>query len=153
MNKQLKTFTEKDYKVLWHCGFWDGALSGCLKTHDGEFLFFDCIIDDYDSTGPDDDEETEYIHYRVYALYKPTDEQKEYLISSQNYWEKALGYYHTNWDYRYPLGNPDRFSKEKDKTIKKPEGDFPEFDKNQIIGFTTMKDLYESAYINGQRKK
>ncbi len=150
---KLETLRAEDYKVLWQCGYYDGVLSGVMKKHSGEMLYFDCFIDECVVENEDQENEKIY-HYRVYYLHKLTDEQKEILIARHNLWVEYSGN-GSDWDYRW---NPDKrtgkvidwenYYKEKEKL---PE--FPEFGLDSVVGYTTDDELYRSKRVNGQIKK
>lgn len=43
----LKSYQGKDFKVLWHNNYYDIPLSGCLLTKDNQFLFFECVVQNF----------------------------------------------------------------------------------------------------------
>jgi hypothetical protein len=76
----------QDVKLLWHCGFWDGPLSGMLL-YRGEMCWFAMIVEN------EDDDESWYRRFAVIGL---TSDQ----VADEQYWHDLFRtYVGTHTDY------------------------------------------------------
>ena len=57
---------EKDIKLIYHSGYWDGPLSGVCQYKEKRY-WFNCVHDYHDKT-----EEGESLDMRIYAVYDLT---------------------------------------------------------------------------------
>jgi len=83
----------RDFKVLWHCNFWDGPLSGVMM-FEGREHWFETLLE-----GPVGfNLEGEVLMGRVYAIVLLTDEQIARLRSDHEDFQRHVG---THTDYTY----------------------------------------------------
>lgn len=149
----LEILRAEDYKVLWQIDHYDGPMSGILKTHKDEMLYFNCFIDECIVNNEDQENETIF-HYRVFSLHKLIDNEKEIFISRKYLCNKYTGN-GSEWDFRWDLEKRvglkiDWKEYEKEKS-KLPE--YPQLGFSSIVAYTTDDELYRSRVLNGQIKK
>ena len=75
---------QPDLKMLWHCNYWDGPLSG-VALYEGEHVWFELTDDD------------DYGDNRVFSLYRLNPEDKEEIFKQHKEFQEAVGY-HTDHD-------------------------------------------------------
>jgi hypothetical protein len=157
---KAKTYRAEEYKVLFHLSFWDGALSGVLQNKaDESFLYFDCVMDEPFECDNLDEGEKDFHHYRIFALFQMTPEQRHIIEEKHKSFQKQCGF-NTDWDHRWksyipydrpkemiPAPNHSKITYDTDVANK----EYPQFENSQIVGYTNDKELYKSATLNGQR--
>lgn len=117
------TIKRKDVKYLWHCGFWDGPLSG-LCLYQGEKCWFD-MVKEYRNAS------------RTFKVLRLTPEQ----LKEEEYWHDLFREHvgtHTDYDENErrdydgvkPQVNWDKFYKHEDRDRKTRD-----FSKNEVLGY------------------
>lgn len=83
------TDLEPDLEMLWHCGYWDGPLSG-VALYNGDVVWFEVETDH----GMDDDE-TDYPlqGLREYSLHELTEEQKMDVVFNHIMFREMVGHH------------------------------------------------------------
>jgi hypothetical protein len=121
------TIKRKDIKYLWHCGYWDGPLSGmCL--HDGEKCWFD-MVKEYNNGSrtfkvvrltPEQLKEEEYWH----------DLFEEKVSTASSYDENERRHLSADHSHLRPYELHHEFYDEQKKNRKDRD-----FSKNEVIGY------------------
>lgn len=81
--------------MYWHCGYWDGPLSG-LCFHDGELCRFECA----EHGGWDGEEGAEHYVERTYRVIPLTRWERFRWLLRKRVFEMCVGY-HCTYPHRY----------------------------------------------------
>lgn len=170
INSLEKPFwSAKEFKVLYHLSYWDGAYSGILFRHsDQQKYYFKCLMESFIKQEYDEDylkyladerklsefEIKEYYSYemfnhRCFGIFKLNEQNLQDIEYNHGLFQRYTGY-HTDWDYQWKKESPqlakktwfeNLFPKQK-REIKELSGD--------LVGFTDYQELYNSRELNGQ---
>lgn len=164
-----KAWRANEIKVLYHTGYYDGALSGILlnKT-DKQKYYFECVLEafthfDYDeeyvqwlknNNIPDTD--SEIICQRMYAIFKLDEQSLKDIEHNHGLFENTVQS-GTNWDIRWkPHITPSPTIKDPKKRAEyamKHNSRSTENISGELVGFISDTDLYDSRKYNNQIKE
>lgn len=95
--RDVKAVDAKEIRWLWHCGYWDGPLSGIVLFQGAE-AWVDCFDEIFATASvnenPDDDVGT---RVRRFAIVRPTPEELAQEKEEHALFEKYVGL-HTSYD-------------------------------------------------------